>query len=241
MKPLIGISGRQDISARLHRSAMYSVGQTYIHAVQKVGGIPIIIPPTMAEANWGVLLPHLDGLLLSGGGDIHPAHYQQEAEPWLGGVDESRDVSELGCVRQWLSFNQPLLAICRGHQVLNVALGGSLYQDVATYIPDALEHAYTPARPMEQTAHSVCIAPDSQLAKILGTTTLPVNSAHHQAVKTLGNGLQVIANAPDGVVEALELSAHPFCLGIQWHPEAMVKISKSMWPLFEAFVNAAQG
>ena len=240
MKPLIGISGRQDISARLHRSAIYSVGQTYVQAIQKVGGTPVIIPPTMAEADWAVLLAHLDGLLLSGGGDIAPLHYQQEAEPCLGGVDEARDDSELGLLRQWLLLNRPLLAICRGHQVLNVAVGGSLYQDIATYMPDALDHAYTPARPMKKVVHSVRIAPDSRLAKILGVTTLPVNSAHHQSVKTPGHGIQVTAHAPDGVVEAIELGSHPFCIGVQWHPEAMVKATESMWPLFEAFISAAQ-
>jgi putative glutamine amidotransferase len=118
-------------------------------------------------------------------------------------------------------------------------LGGALYQDIATHIPAALDHAYSPGRPMEQLVHSVEIVPESHLAQILGATTLQVNSAHHQAVQTPGQGLEIVAHAPDGVIEATESLAHPFAISVQWHPEAMVKVSESMWPLFEAFVQAA--
>ena len=221
---------------------MHAVGATYTHAIHHVGGTPIILPPTLTEPDWGTLLARLDGLLLTGGEDIAPRHYGQEEEQGLGGVDQIRDQFELGIVNAWLegkNQDRPLLAICRGHQILNVALGGALYQDIATHIPAALDHAYSPGRPMEQLVHSVEIAPESHLAQILGATTLPVNSAHHQAVQTPGQGLEIVAHAPDGVIEATESSAHPFTISVQWHPEAMVKISESMWPLFEAFVQAA--
>ena len=221
---------------------MHAVGTTYTHAIHHIGGTPIILPPTLAAVDIAPLLARLDGLLLTGGEDIAPGHYGQEEELGLGGVDQTRDQFELQMVQAWLKENKerPLLAICRGHQVLNVALGGALYQDIATHIPAALDHAYIPGRPMEQMVHSVEIAPESQLAQILGTTTLEVNSAHHQAVKTPGEGLAVVAHAPDGVIEATELPTHPFALSVQWHPEAMVKLSESMWPLFEAFVQAAK-
>ena len=222
---------------------MHAVGTTYTHAIHHVGGTPIILPPTLTEPDWSTLLARLDGLLLTGGEDIAPRHYRQEEEQGLGGVDQIRDQFELGIVNAWLEGkkqDRPLLAICRGHQILNVALGGALYQDIATHIPAALDHAYSPGRPMEQLVHSVEIAPESQLAQILGATTLQVNSAHHQAVKTPGEGLAVVAHAPDGVIEATELSTHTFALSVQWHPEAMVKLSESMWPLFEAFVQAAK-
>ncbi|MFP4395968.1 MAG: gamma-glutamyl-gamma-aminobutyrate hydrolase family protein [Anaerolineales bacterium] len=242
MRPLIGITGRKDSSARLHHAPMHAVGTTYTHAIRHVGGAPVILPPTLAAADWVTLLARLDGLLLTGGEDVAPSYYGQGEEPGLGGVDQVRDQSELGLVKAWLEArqNRPLLAICRGHQVLNVALGGALYQDIATHIPAALDHAYSPGRPMEQLVHSVKIAPESRLAQILGATTLQVNSAHHQAVKTPGEGLAVVARAPDGVIEATELPTHPFALSVQWHPEAMVKLSASMWPLFEAFVQAVK-
>ena len=221
---------------------MHAVGTTYTHAIHHVGGTPIILPPTLTDLDQATLLARLDGLLLTGGEDIAPRHYGQEEEQGLGGVDQVRDQFELGIVKAWLegeNQNRPLLAICRGHQVLNVALGGTLYQDIASHIPAALDHAYSPGRPMEQLVHSVEIAPESQLAQILGATTLPVNSAHHQAIQTPGQGLKIVAHAPDGVIEATESLEHPFAISVQWHPEAMVKVNESMWPLFEAFVQAA--
>jgi len=239
-RPLIGITGRKDTSARLLNSPMVSVGETYIRAIHRVGGTPVIIPPLMKEADWQLLLERVDGLLLSGGEDVAPRHYGQAHEAWMGGVDEERDAAELGLVSRWLSLRRPLLAICRGHQVLNVALGGTLYQDIAAYIPNALDHAYTPARPMENSVHSVELASDSRLAVILGGTTFEVNSAHHQAIQTTGDGLRTVGRAPDGVNEAIEHTTHPFCLSVQWHPEAMVKLSDTMWPLFKAFVDAAK-
>lgn len=238
-KPLIGVTGRKDISARLLHSPMDAVGETYLHAIQHVGGTPVIIPSIVMDEDWDVLVAHLDGLLLSGGGDIDPVLYGEVSEPWMGQVDAERDASELGLVRKWLASERPLLAICRGHQVLNVALGGTLYQDIAAYIPAALDHSSAPGRPMENVVHSVTVEPSSRLATILGGTSFAVNSAHHQAVKTLGDKLTVVARADDGIVEAIELCDHPFCMGVQWHPEAMVKTGDTMWPLFEAFVATA--
>ena len=240
MRPLIGITGRKDTSARLLNSPVHAVGETYTRAIHRVGGTPLIIPPLMKVEDWPLLLERLDGLLLSGGEDIAPIRYGQESEDWMGGSDEERDAAELGLVKHWLKQRGALLAICRGHQVLSIALGGTLYQDIAAYIPNALDHAYTPARPMEQPVHTVTLDPESRLAAILDGTEFEVNSAHHQAVNVPGDGLRVVGYAPDGVIEAVELPDHPFCISVQWHPEAMVKISDTMWPLFEAFVKAAR-
>ena len=217
------------------------MGETYVHAIAHVGGVPLILPPVLEPTDWASLLPRLDGVLLSGGEDIHPRHYRQARESWLGGTDTERDQSELSLIRQWLELDRPFLGICRGQQLFNVALGGTLYQDIAAHIPHALDHAYSPARPMEKPVHPVTLTPQSRLAEILGTTTLEVNSAHHQAVHTVAPDLRVTAQAPDGVVEALELPTHRFALSVQWHPEAMVKLDDAMWPLFEAFVAAAHG
>lgn len=220
---------------------MCAIGETYVRAVQHVGGTPVVIPPTATEVDWAVLLAHLDGLLLSGGGDIDPRLYGEEIEPWMGQVDAERDFSELGLTRAWLALERPLLAICRGHQVLNVALGGTLYQDIAAHIPNALDHAYVATQPMETIAHSVALDPGSRLAATLGDTTFDVNSSHHQALKAVGDRLVVTGHAPDGVIEAVEIPELPFCIGVQWHPEAMVKVSPTMWPLFEGFVRASGG
>jgi len=218
---------------------MHSVGATYTRAIHEAGGTPLIIPPLTSDEDWPVLLDRVDGLLLSGGEDVAPSQYGQELKPWTGRVDEVRDYAELGLVRAWLSLGKPLLAICRGHQVFSIARGGSLLQDISTQFPDALDHAYTPARPMEQSVHTVEITAGSHLAQILGGTHFAVNSAHHQAVVEAGDGVTITARASDDIVEATEITEHPFCISVQWHPEAMVTISETMRPLFAAFVDAS--
>lgn len=241
MRPLIGITGRKDSSARLVTSQMYSVGETYIHAVHRAGGTPLIVPPMLVEADWASLIARLDGLLLSGGEDIHPRYYGQAPKNWLGGVDDIRDAAELGLVYAALEAHLPIFAICRGHQVLNVALGGTLFQDLTAEVPGALDHAFLMSRSLEQSVHDVAVDVDCRVAQILGGTAFPVNSAHHQSIRAAGTGLRVVAHASDGVIEAVELEDYPFCIGVQWHPEAMVRRDAAMLPLFVAFVEAAQG
>jgi putative glutamine amidotransferase len=218
---------------------MHSVGETYTRAVHRAGGTPVIIPPLMQEVDWLALLDRLDGLLLSGGEDITPGAYGQALGPWTGQGDGERDSSEIGLVRLWLAQGKPLLAICRGHQMLNVALGGTLLQDITTQVPDALDHAYSPGRPMELAVHTVRVTEDSRLAAVMGSASFAVNSAHHQAIAQPGSGLTVVAQAADGIIEAMEMPDHPFCLGVQWHPEAMLRTSPTMLPLFEQFVRAS--
>lgn len=239
MKPLIGITGRKDTSARLHNSMLHCVGETYVNAIQQAGGTPVILPPVIATEDIPTLVKRLDGLLLTGGEDVAPSSYRQQPEPWVGGIDEERDASEFVLVRMALENALPILGICRGHQLLNIALGGTLYQDLAMQVPGTLDHAYAPAHPMEHYVHPVTVEADSQLAQILGSTDFMVNSAHHQGVHAVGEALRVTACAPDGVIEALEMANHPFCLSVQWHPEALLKVSPAMLPLFVAFVEAA--
>jgi putative glutamine amidotransferase len=219
---------------------MVAVGATYIRAIIRAGGTPVIIPPITLPDDIPGLLGRLDGLLLSGGEDIAPRHYGQKDESWMGRIDETRDTMELGLTRAWLTKAKPLLAICRGIQVLNVAVGGTLYQDISANIPDSLDHTYVPARPMEVPIHPVNIESSSQLSTILGGTSFEVNSAHHQAVCRPGDGVQVVSRAPDGLIEAIELPKHNYCIGVQWHPEAMVKVSDTMMPLFNSFIKACR-
>jgi len=238
--PVIGITGRTDQSGRPPNLPLFAISRTYVQAVKLGGGAPVIIPPHLEESDLRPILQHLDGLVLSGGGDILPAAFGEKDGGLLWSVDEQRDRTELALARWALAEELPLLAICRGLQVLNVAAGGTLIQDIPTQVPNALTHSTVAGRPVAVIAHTVDVAAGSQLAALLGDGELGVNSAHHQAVKAVGTGLVVTARAPDGVIEGLEQPDHPFCVGVQWHPEAMVERYPKMRRLFEALAAAAR-
>jgi putative glutamine amidotransferase len=197
----------------------------------------LIISPHLEETPLRAIFERLDGLILSGGGDIQPTLFGEQDSGLLRSVDEQRDQMELALARWALAEGLPLLAICRGIQVLNVATGGTLIQDIPTQVSDALSHSST-GRPMDAVNHTVEVAVDSRLAALVGAGKLGVNTAHHQAVKAVGGGLIITARAPDGVIEAVEHSTHPFCVGVQWHPEAMVESQPVMRLLFEGLVEA---
>ena len=238
---VIGITGHTDQSARLPNLPLFAIHQPYVRAVELGGGAPVIVPPYVDEKKLHAIFECLDGLILSGGGDVSPALYGEEGGELLWLVDEQRDQTELALARWALAKGMPLLAICRGLQVLNVATGGTLVQDISTQIPDSLPHSSPVAgRPLSSVVHTVEVASGSRLAMLLGAGELGVNSAHHQAAQTIGTGLAVAARAPDGVVEGLELAEHPFCIGVQWHPEVMVESRPVMRRLFEGLVEAAQ-
>ena len=239
--PVIGITGHANQSARLPNLPLFAINQPYVRAVELGGGAPVVVPPYVDEKKLRAIFECLDGLILSGGGDVLPALYGEEDGGLLWRVDEQRDRTELALARWALAERLPLLAICRGLQVLNVATGGTLVQDIPTQIPDSLPHSNPVAgRPLPSVAHAVEVASGSRLAMLLGAGELGVNSAHHQAAKTIGTGLAVAARAPDGVVEGLELAEHPFCIAVQWHPEVMVESWPVMRRLFEGLAKAAQ-
>ncbi len=238
--PVIGITGCADQSARPPNVSLFSISQTYVHAVELGGGAPIIIPPHLEEMELRAIFEHIDGLLLSGGGDIRPSFFGEQDSGLLWLVDEQRDRSELALARWALAEELPLLAICRGHQVLNVAAGGTLIQDISTHIPGALNHSSVAGRPKSSVAHTVEVKAGSRLAALVEAGDLGVNSAHHQALKAIGDGLTVTAHASDGVIEGVELDGHPFCVGVQWHPEVMVESQPVMRHLFEALAEAAR-
>jgi putative glutamine amidotransferase len=243
--PLIGVSTSITVDKHPERA---SVNTAYLHAIQEAGGIPVLLPPELNDAARDVLWERLDGLILTGGGDIDPARFREARHPATSEVSEARDVLEIGLVHRALADDVPLFAICRGLQVVNVALGGSLYQDIADQYRDTPNGERTPLRhnqtePRDRPTHAVKVMGEgTRLGKILGALELEVNSMHHQAVKTLGRGLRGVAWAPDGIVEGLELAdGDRFVVGVQWHPEELIARDDAARNLFAALVGEARG
>jgi putative glutamine amidotransferase len=219
--------------ARAARSAAL-----YAQAVRDAGGEPVLVAP-------GDPLPaDVDGVLLSGGVDVHPRHYGQAVHPGVAhtlSVDGPRDLMELDLVRRVLARDLPLLGICRGAQVLNVAAGGTLWQDLSLAGADPARHDRDGHSADWEVAHPVTVERASRLGEILAAATLGVNSFHHQAVAAAAPGFRVVARADDGTVEALESTRHRFAVGVQWHPERMVVRHAVQRRLFAAFVAACRG
>ncbi|WP_038038848.1 gamma-glutamyl-gamma-aminobutyrate hydrolase family protein [Thermorudis peleae] len=219
----------------------YTLTAAYAHAIAAAGGEPILLPPLPTLAT-GSLLDHVDGILLSGGADIAPHRYGEETiHPTTYGIHSGRDELELQLVRAALARELPILGICRGCQVLNVAFGGTLYQDIPSMIASSLAHQqHEQGVPGDEPSHAVHLAEGSLLASIYGSTTVWVNSFHHQAVRQPGAGLIVSGRADDGIIEGLELPSAQFVIGVQWHPELMVEAHPEHRALFAAFVEAAR-
>jgi putative glutamine amidotransferase len=241
--PLIAIS-----CSRLTGGAwgMYSLGHfmdytfsDYSQAVLQAGGAPVLVPTPQDQKSLGAILDSVKGLILSGGPDIHPRRYGEEPLAGLGEVDEALDGMELMAARLAIDNNLPVLGICRGIQVLNVALGGTLYQDIASQVPESFCH--TPKTDKAVNTHTVRIETGSRLHQIIGKREIWVNGKHHQAVRDLAKGWVVAARARDGVVEAVELPAKRFVVGVQWHPEGTWRDDPFSRRLFSSFVQSARG
>lgn len=198
----------------------------YEHALREVGVEPVRISPDAPQS-----LESIDGLVLTGGTDINPARYGQDRAPETGDPDDARDELEMRLLQEGLTAGLPVLAICRGMQLLNVACGGTLMQ----HLPSTDVHI---VKPREAVAHSVSVTAGTRLSAIVGEGQHEVNSRHHQAVDRPGQGLIVSAKSPDGVVEAIEMQGESFVIGVQWHPEDRILISASDRKLFEAFASA---
>jgi len=235
-RPLIGITTARVLNnAHIH---VMSVAEAYVQAVYQAGGLPLLIPLGIPDPDLATLLVRLQGLLLTGGGDIDPARYGGLPHPRVYDIDHDRDRLELSLVEYAATNGMPFLGICRGFQVVNVAFGGALYEDILDQHPGALKHDYFPGYPRDQLVHPVQVTPGSRLAEILGQTQVEVNSLHHQGVRQVPPDLRTTALAPDGIPEAVELPGHPFGLAVQWHPE-WLQAHAPMRRLFEAFVGAA--
>jgi putative glutamine amidotransferase len=215
-----------------------ALGLTYPTSVERAGAIPVIVPPMRADAI-DPLLDCLDGLLLTGGPDLHPDTYGAIPHPALGPTVHEIDVFELALIRGAERRGLPILAICRGMQALNVARGGTLVQDIPALREGSLEHRQ--AEPGRVPTHDVRLADGTRLAEVLGASAIRVNSFHHQAVEQLGSGLQAVAWSPDGVVEAVEDPRARFVVGVQWHAESLSETAPEQAELLSAFVAAARG
>lgn len=226
-KPIIGITPNFSDG-----TGLYTLSRDYAAAIQAAGGQPVLLLP---DAGGDVLPDFLDGVLFSGGGDIDPLLFGEEPLPQCGEISPLRDRFELPLCRLALDAGMPVLGICRGMQVMNIAAGGNLYQDIAAQAGPALKHSQNAPRP--HATHSIVPEEGSLLAALWGKGRIAVNSFHHQAVAELGKGFFAAAHSPDGIVEAIERQDGFFALGVQWHPEAMKNEEQSR--LFSAFVRAA--
>jgi putative glutamine amidotransferase len=239
--PLIGLTTYNwpaDFSGQ--PSDLIGLTYPYIRAVRAAGGVPVLLPHGARAQELETVVARLDGLVLPGGEDVDPAEYGQDQIPECGRIDRDRDALELQLARQAAEGGLPVLAVCRGHQVLNVALGGTLWQDLKAQLPAAQEHACAYLEDAGTLAHQVRVMQNSRLVDILGTEQIGTNSSHHQAIRTLGAGLVATAWAPDDVIEGIELRGHPFAVGVQWHPERMYREHPRMLRLFEVLVEAAR-
>lgn len=208
----------------------------YMQGLQACGALPLVLPLTTDEGVLADALRLCDGLLLTGGHDIDPALYGQAPLPQCGVLCPARDKMEVYLLRAALAADKPVLGICRGIQLLNAVLGGTLYQDLPTQHPSDVTHVMTP--PYDRAVHTVEILPGTLLADLFGAGTLAVNSYHHQAVDKAAPGLQVMAQAPDGLVEAVRLPGKAFVAAVQWHPEFSYKSDACSKALLQAFVDA---
>ncbi|HNW60838.1 MAG TPA: gamma-glutamyl-gamma-aminobutyrate hydrolase family protein [bacterium] len=235
--PLIAVTMDQspatDVRPFARGRELYFINATYIRFLEGAACLPLALPTWMSLDRISALLQSVDGVLLTGGDDVFAGAYGEETIPGSWRIDPPRTFFEKALITAALRQHKPIFGICRGCQMINVALGGSLYQDIASQVPGAQQHR-SPESPV-LTYHGITIEKESRLQNILGRTAYTVNSSHHQAIKTLAAPLRVTARADDGIIEGIEWPGEPFALGVQWHPETMQEMSGSM-ALLEAFL-----
>lgn len=231
-KPLIGI-GSDVYVAPGERDRAFAY-MTYVEAIRRAGAVPVVIPPQPENA--ADIIEALDGLVLAGGKDCDPTVYGEDPHPTIDPMDQRRQNNDLTLAREARDRGIPTLGICLGLQVMNVAAGGSLVQDIDSAVQTEIQHASDPSN---RVRHDIVVEGGTNLASLIGAGEFNVNSSHHQAIKNVAEGFRVTAYAPDGIVEGLEDPKHPFYVGVQWHPEDMNGESMAS-KLFGALVDAAR-
>lgn len=240
MQPLIGITPSPSTDTMGHGTFhRYCLSRTYVDSIRAAGGTPVVVPTDKPELK--EILSRLDGLVLSGGGDLDPALFgDTEVHETTYGIDEERDSFEIEAFRFARDHDIPTLCICRGIQVMAIAQGGTLYQDIPSQVPNAIEHRqHNAGRTRDEAGHSVSISENNPLREIVGRPSFDVNSFHHQCVKEPGDRLVIVATATDDVIEALWHPDMQFGLGVQWHPEMLSGHFPAHASIFRAFVNEA--
>ena len=234
--PLIGVTTVRTLNAKGY--SQVGLLESYIKALSLAGAYPILIPLGLPLDWIFELLPHINGVLFSGGGDVHPERYGSDNHSQVINVDEERDQVEISLFEEVMRREMPLLGICRGLQVINIALGGTLYEDLEDQRPNTLKHDCWTDYPPDYLSHSVKPNSNSQLIGIMGLEMIEVNSLHHQGIRELAPELDATAHSPDGLIEAVELPNYPFGLAVQWHPEWLQEYP-AMRAIFSNFVKAA--
>ena len=232
MKPIIAVVGHTDLN-KFNMPAT-AIPVAYSHAIEKAGGVPIVLPFTPDPDLLPAMTGPARGFLFTGGKDMDPAFFHQAPIPELGEMDAALDRFQMGVLNLAMARKLPVLGICRGLQLVNVALGGTLFQDIDTQAPGPV-CKHTQDVISFDTDHDINIRPGSRLHAMFGPR-IPVNSRHHQAIDAVGEGLVITARAPDGIIEAAEHATFPMDL-VQWHPELMLLKNNAMLPLFKAFVD----
>jgi putative glutamine amidotransferase len=237
MDPLIGVTTYQAANPQGH--IISALLRAYTDAVILAGGIPLLIPSSFQEDHAQSLVKRLDGVLFTGGGDISLERFNGEPHPSIDGVDPDRDSIELALLKIVSEEKKPFLGICRGFQLINIGLGGTLYTHISDQKQGALKHDYFPNYQRNYIAHEVELISGTRLRTIFGSKKILVNSIHHQGAKDIPGRLVKAGIAPDGLVEAVELADHPFGLAVQWHPEWLTEQPANA-KLFRSFVDAAR-
>ena len=232
MKPIIGVSSNL-------KEHILSVSTDNIQAITRFGGIPIVLP-NMEKGITDSIANLIDGLLLTGGGDIDPTLFGEEPHQALGSIVPERDEFEVDLIKKILAQNKPILGICRGAQILSIALGGDMYQDIYTQSEGKLLQ-HDQKAPRTHASHFVQVSKDSVLRNVVGEERFKVNSFHHQAVRNIPDGFRVSGLSSDGIIEAFESEFHPFVMGIQWHPESLLlKDDSPSISIFKGFIDVCK-
>lgn len=232
MKPIVGILAVVDDEKTT------SCAQSYVDVIEKSGGIPLLLPFVNNEETVCAFVELCDGFMFTGGKDVEPKRYGEETSDGCGIIQVHRDFLEFAVFSKVVKTQKPILGICRGMQVINVGLGGTLYQDIANGFCTSILHKQT--EPKSEPSHSVRVEKDTPLYALTGKEIIPANSFHHQAVKTLGSGLEIMALAEDGIIEAVYSSGRQYIRAYQWHPERLFGIDTQNRLIFEDFIRVCK-